>query len=95
MSHLPRSCRLYEPPPRCLITAGARREALKFDLDVDELALTPLVPLPMLAFAVVRLGESFLYADVLASRAVDLDTATTVLDAFVTSVLVPPDAAGG
>ena len=63
--------------------------------DVDELRLTPLVPLPMLAFSVVRLGESFLYADVLAAREVDLDTATTVLDAFVTSVLVPPTAQDG
>lgn len=57
--------------------------------DVDGRRLRPLVALPLLAFAVVRLGESFLYADALASGEVDLDTATTVLDAFVTSVLTP------
>ena len=57
--------------------------------EVEERGLQPLVPLPVLAFAVVRLGESFLYSDVLASREVDLDTATSVLDAFLTSVLVP------
>ena len=58
--------------------------------DVDEHGLTTLVPLPLLAFAVVRLGESFVYADVLAGREVDLDTATTVVDALLTSVLVRP-----
>lgn len=56
--------------------------------DVDERGLTALVPLPLLAFAVVRLGESFVYADVLAAREVDLDTATTVVDALLVSVLV-------
>ena len=57
--------------------------------EVEERGLQPLLPLPVLAFAVVRLGESFLYADVLTTRQVDLDTATSVLDAFLTSVLVP------
>lgn len=56
--------------------------------DIDGHGLTALVPLPLLAFAVVRLGESFVYADVLAARDVDLDTATTVVDALLTSVLV-------
>jgi hypothetical protein len=55
--------------------------------DVEERALTPEVPLPLLAFAVVRLGESFLYSDVLVSRDPDLGAATTVCDALVTGVL--------
>jgi AcrR family transcriptional regulator len=55
--------------------------------DVEERALTPGVPLPVLAFAVVRLGESFLYSDVLVSRDPDLAAATTVCDALVTGVL--------
>ncbi|MCZ2857676.1 QsdR family transcriptional regulator [Blastococcus sp. VKM Ac-2987] len=54
--------------------------------DVDEHGLLPKVPVPLLALAVVRLGESFLYSDVLASRAPDLKAATTVIDALVLSV---------
>ena len=58
-----------------------------FQRDVDEHAFAPLMPVPLLALAVVRLGESFLYSDVLAARTPDLKTATTVMDALVTSVL--------
>jgi hypothetical protein len=58
-----------------------------FDRDVEERGLTPEVPLPLLALAVVRLGESFLYSDVMVSRAPDLKAATTVIDALVTGVL--------
>lgn len=54
--------------------------------DVDQHRLLPQVPVPLLALAVVRLGESFLYSDVLASRAPDLEAATTVIDALVLSV---------
>ncbi|RBY95779.1 transcriptional regulator [Blastococcus sp. TF02-8] len=57
-----------------------------FQRDVDEHGLVPQVPVPLLALAVVRLGESFLYSDVLAARAPDLKAATTVLDALVGSV---------
>ncbi|TFV52699.1 QsdR family transcriptional regulator [Blastococcus sp. TF02A_35] len=57
-----------------------------FQRDVDEHGFQPQVPVPLLALAVVRLGESFLYSDVLAARAPDLEAATTVLDALVTSV---------
>jgi AcrR family transcriptional regulator len=60
-----------------------------FQRDVDELGLVPQVPLSLLAFAVVRLGESFLYSDVLVARAPDLGAATTVLDALVTGVIGP------
>ena len=58
-----------------------------FQRDVDEHAFTPQMPVPLLAVAVVRLGESFLYSDVLAARTPDLKTATTVMDALVSSVL--------
>ena len=58
-----------------------------FQRDVDEHGFAPLMPVPLLALAVVRLGESFLYSDVLAARTPDLKTATTVMDALVTSVL--------
>ncbi|MFQ1000672.1 QsdR family transcriptional regulator [Modestobacter sp. SSW1-42] len=58
-----------------------------FQRDVDELGLVPQVPLPVLAFAVVRLAESFLYSDVMVARAPDLAAATTVLDALVTGVI--------
>ncbi|SEL56377.1 hypothetical protein SAMN04515665_114132 [Blastococcus sp. DSM 46786] len=58
-----------------------------FQRDVDDHGLVPQIPVPLLALAVVRLGESFLYSDVLAARAPDLKAATTVLDALITSVL--------
>ena len=61
-----------------------------FQRDVDEFGLLPQVPVPLLAFGVVRLGESFLYSDVMVSRAPDLKAATTVLDALVTGVLGRP-----
>ncbi|MGY1734836.1 QsdR family transcriptional regulator [Geodermatophilus sp. SYSU D00684] len=58
-----------------------------FERDVEEHGLTPEVPLPVLAYAVVRLGESFLYSDVMVARDPDLKAATTVVDALVTGVL--------
>ncbi len=38
---------------------------------------------PALAYALVRLGESFLYADVLADRKPDVDTANRLQQALV------------
>ncbi|WP_424186912.1 QsdR family transcriptional regulator [Actinokineospora sp. G85] len=64
-----------------------RAHAALFRADVAEAGLRPLVGIDDLSFAVVRLGESFLYADALASRAVDLDVATTLLDALVVGAL--------
>ncbi|HYO36661.1 MAG TPA: QsdR family transcriptional regulator [Geodermatophilus sp.] len=58
-----------------------------FEQDVAERGLTPGVSLPLLAHAVVRLGESFLHSDVLVARDPDLTAATTVIDALVTGVL--------
>lgn len=58
-----------------------------FRRDVEDAGLKPLVGLDDLSFAVVRLGESFLYADTLAARTVDLDVATTLLDALVGGAL--------
>ncbi|RSD13956.1 QsdR family transcriptional regulator [Amycolatopsis eburnea] len=60
-----------------------------FRADAEAAGLTPLVDLPDLAFAVVRLGESFLYSDVLAARTVDLAVATTLLDTLVRGALEP------
>lgn len=51
--------------------------------DVDAGVLDPPVELNTLSYAVVRLGESFLYADVLASRRPDLDACGTLIDALV------------
>ncbi len=59
----------------------------RFERDVEELGLVPGVPLPVLSYAVVRLGESFLYSDVMVSREPDLAAAATVCDALVTGVL--------
>ncbi|OLR92978.1 QsdR family transcriptional regulator [Actinokineospora bangkokensis] len=64
-----------------------RAHAELFRADVEAAGLRPLVGVEDLSFAVVRLGESFLYADALAARTVDLDVATTLLDALVVGAL--------
>lgn len=51
--------------------------------DVEDGGFTPAVSLDSLCYAIVRLGEAFLYSDVLASRAPDLDAASTLLAALV------------
>jgi AcrR family transcriptional regulator len=43
--------------------------------DIEEFGLVPLIEPGALAYAFVRLGESFLYADVLAARKPDVETA--------------------
>jgi hypothetical protein len=58
-----------------------------FERDVEARGLSSEVPLPVLSYAVVRLGESFLYSDVMVARDPDLKAATTVVDALVTGVL--------
>lgn len=51
--------------------------------DVDDGGFVPVVSLDSLCYAIVRLGEAFLYSDVLASRAPDLAAASTLLAALV------------
>ncbi|MET0236529.1 MAG: QsdR family transcriptional regulator [Kibdelosporangium sp.] len=51
--------------------------------DIDDGGFVPAVSLESLCYAIVRLGEAFLYSDVLASRAPDLDAASTLLGALV------------
>lgn len=51
--------------------------------DVEDGGFSPAVSLDSLCYAIVRLGEAFLYSDVLASRAPDLDAASTLLAALV------------
>ncbi|MGH3230883.1 MAG: QsdR family transcriptional regulator, partial [Streptosporangiaceae bacterium] len=43
--------------------------------DIEEFGLVTLIDPGALAYALVRLGESFLYADVLAARKPDVETA--------------------
>lgn len=51
--------------------------------DVEDGGFVPAVSLESLCYAIVRLGEAFLYSDVLASRAPDLEAASTLLAALV------------
>ncbi|HWH28330.1 MAG TPA: QsdR family transcriptional regulator [Mycobacteriales bacterium] len=51
--------------------------------DEQEGLLRQVVPFDQLAYAVVRLGESFLYADVIADRPPDVETANTLERALV------------
>ncbi len=51
--------------------------------DMAEFGLVPLIEPGALAYALVRLGESFLYADVLAARPPDVATADRLQQALV------------
>lgn len=51
--------------------------------DVEDGGFVTTVSLDSLGYAVVRLGEAFLYSDVLAARPPDLDAASTLLAALV------------
>jgi AcrR family transcriptional regulator len=55
--------------------------------DVEEFGLVTLIEPNDLAYALVRLGESFLYADVLAARKPDVATANRLQDALVEGIL--------
>ena len=55
--------------------------------DIEEFGLVTLVEPDVLAYALVRLGESFLYADVLASREPDVETANRLQRALIEGIL--------
>jgi len=55
--------------------------------DVAEFGLVTLIEPGALAYALVRLGESFLYADVLAARKPDVATANRLQQALVEGIL--------
>jgi len=57
--------------------------------DIAEFALVPLIEPGALAYALVRLGESFLYADVIAARKPDVDTADQLQRTLIEGVLRP------
>jgi AcrR family transcriptional regulator len=60
--------------------------------DIAEFGLVSVIEPDALAYALVRLGESFLYADVLAARKPDVATADRLQQAVVYSSLSPsPD----
>ena len=51
--------------------------------DAEAGVFTPLIDVGSLSYATVRLAESFLYADVIAARAPDLEAADTLISALV------------
>ena len=55
--------------------------------DMAEFGLVPLTDPDALAYALVRLGESFLYADVLAARKPDVAAANRLQRALVEGIL--------
>ena len=59
--------------------------------DMDEHGYVPIADPADLAFALVRLGESFLYADVLASRQPDADAANRIQQALLEGTRAPFD----
>ena len=55
--------------------------------DIEEFGLVTLIEPDALAYALVRLGESFLYADVLAARKPDVETVDRLHQALIQGVL--------
>jgi hypothetical protein len=60
--------------------------------DMEEFGLVSVIEPEALAYALVRLGESFLYADVLAARQPDVATADRLQQALVEGSLTPVEA---
>ena len=77
---------LTDPRGRVQTGIVAFAEAL-LRRDIDEFGLASLIEPEALAYALVRLGESFLYADVLAARKPDVVTADRLQQALVESSL--------
>ncbi len=73
---------LTDPRGRVQTAVVAFVEAL-LRRDMAEFGLVPLIEPGALAYALVRLGESFLYADVLAARQPDVATADRLQRALV------------
>jgi AcrR family transcriptional regulator len=70
--------------PRGQIQTGVvRYVAALLRQDMDEFGFVPLIEPDALAYALVRLGESFIYADVLAARKPDVETANRLQQALV------------
>jgi AcrR family transcriptional regulator len=70
--------------PRGHIQAGivaSVADSLRWD--VEEYGLDPIIEPEDLAYALVRIGESFLYADVLAARKPDVDKANRLQRALI------------
>lgn len=75
--------RLLTDPRRGVQPVVIDLTAAWLQADIDAGVLRPLVEVGTLSYALVRLGESFLYADVLSSRTPDLEVCTTLIDALV------------
>ncbi len=70
--------------PRGRVQAGiVRLLAELIRQDERELGFVPIIDVDDLAYAVVRVGESFLYADVLAARQPDVATADRLQSALI------------
>jgi AcrR family transcriptional regulator len=61
--------------------------------DIAEFGLIPLIEPNALAYALVRMGESFLYADVLAARQPDVVTADRLQQALMEGAVIRPEQA--
>jgi hypothetical protein len=55
--------------------------------DMEEFGLVPIIEPGALAYALLRLSESFLYADVLAARKPDVETANRLQQALIEGIL--------
>jgi AcrR family transcriptional regulator len=59
------------------------------DLERDRGAFDARLDTPTLAYAIVRISEGFLYADVIADRGPDIDRAITLIEALLAGLVRP------
>jgi AcrR family transcriptional regulator len=76
--------------PRSAVHAGMV-DALEnlIDLERDRGAFDARLDTPTLAYAIVRISEGFLYADVIADRGPDIDRAITLIEALLAGLVRP------
>ena len=76
--------------PRSAVHAGMAG-ALEnlIDRERDRGAFDARLDTPTLAYAIVRISEGFLYADVIADRGPDIDRAITLIEALLTGLVRP------
>ena len=75
--------RVLTAPDGCVEPRLIHAVTALLDEDVHDGLLEPVLPTVDIAYAVVKLGESFLYADIVSSRAPDVDAATRIITAVI------------
>ena len=79
---VPKESRSQDPLKAATITTLER----VIDLEIERGHFAAGLDTPTLAYAILRISESFLYSDVIADRTPDIDRATTVIEGLLTGL---------